>query len=89
MPIKQTKISLSPQRMQEEEARRKEQALLSGFESRLTKTEFDGIRRGVQQGIRDIEEGRSEEFDADGLRNLGTRLVATSVRKLSGRHQAR
>jgi hypothetical protein len=28
-------------------------------------------------------------IDADGLKNLAAMLVATSVRKLSGRHQAR
>ncbi|HWZ43238.1 MAG TPA: type II toxin-antitoxin system ParD family antitoxin [Candidatus Saccharimonadales bacterium] len=76
-------------RMQEEDARRKERELLSSFESRLTKEEHDGIRRGVQQGIRDIEEGRYVEYDADGLRNLATNLVGASVKKLSRRHKVR
>ena len=76
-------------RMQEEEARRKDRALLSGFESRFTKVERDRIRRGVQQGFQDIEDGGYEEYDADGLRSLASKLVATSVKKLSRRHRAR
>ncbi|MBZ5523482.1 MAG: type II toxin-antitoxin system ParD family antitoxin [Acidobacteriia bacterium] len=76
-------------RMQEEEARRKDRALLSGFESRLTKVERDRIRRGVQQGLQDIEGGRYEEYDADGLRSLANELVAASVKKHSRRRRAR
>jgi antitoxin ParD1/3/4 len=75
--------------MQQVEADRKERALLSGFESRLTKAERERIRRGVQKGIQDIEEGRYEEYDAQGLRNLASRLVATSARKLPRRHKAK
>jgi antitoxin ParD1/3/4 len=75
--------------MQQVEADRKERALLSGFESRLTKAERERIRRGVQQGIQDIEAGRYEEYDGEGLRNLASRLVATAARKLPRRHKAR
>lgn len=76
-------------RMQEEETRRKDRALLSGFESRLSETERDSIRRGVQQGLQDIEEGRFKEYDADGLKNLAAKMVATSVKKFSRRSRAR
>jgi antitoxin ParD1/3/4 len=70
-------------RMQEEEAVRKERELLSDFESRLSKAGRESIRRGIKQGIKDVEEGRYEEFDNDGLRNLAKKFVATSVKKLS------
>jgi antitoxin ParD1/3/4 len=76
-------------RMQEEEAIKKERALLADFESGLTKAEREGIRRGVRQGIKDIETGRYEEYDADGLRALTKKLVAASARKLSGHRKAR
>jgi hypothetical protein len=46
------------------------------------------IRRSVQRGIKDIEAGRSEEFDADGLRGLGKESVARSVRKHAARATA-
>ena len=45
--------------MQEAEAVRKEQ---------LTASEYKDIRQRVQQGVKDFEEGRYEEFDEDGLR---------------------
>ncbi len=76
-------------RMQEEEAVRKERALLSDFESRLTKAGRESIRRGVSQGIKDIEEGRYEEYEEPGLRNLAKKLVANSARKLSSIPKAR
>lgn len=47
--------------------------------------EREGIRRGVRQGIKDIEEGRYEEYDDDGLRGLAKKLVAASAEKLGGR----
>jgi len=72
-------------RMQEEEAFRKQRVSMADFESRLTKREREGIRRGVQQGIKDIEAGRYEEYDADGLRALGRKLVSASGRKASRR----
>jgi putative addiction module CopG family antidote len=57
--------------------------------SRLTSRERQGIRQKVQQGIRDIEEGRFEEFDEKGLRAYFAgitergkkRLAAASARK--------
>jgi putative addiction module CopG family antidote len=76
-------------RMQAEEGVRKERALLSGFESRLTKAGRESIRRGVSQGIKDVEAGRYEEYDEQELKNLAKKLVATSVRKLSRAPKAR
>jgi antitoxin ParD1/3/4 len=67
-------------RMQEAEATRRARALLGDFESSLTQSEHEGIRRGVEEGIRDIEEGRYEEFDADGLRGLAKELGAASAK---------
>lgn len=67
-------------RMQEAEATRRARALLGDFESSLTQSERAGIRRGVEEGIRDIEEGRYEEFDADGLRGLAKELGAASAK---------
>jgi antitoxin ParD1/3/4 len=49
-------------RMQEAEATRIERALLTHYESGLTKVEQDSIRRGVQQGIKDIEQGRYQSY---------------------------
>ncbi len=45
-------------------------------------------RRRVQRGIKDIEEGRFEDFDAVGLRNLASELVADSMKKLNRRKTA-
>lgn len=75
--------------MQEDEARKRERMLLSDFESRLTKAEHDSVRRGIRRGIRDIETGRYEEYDAVGLRTLPKKLVAASARRLSRRRNAR
>jgi putative addiction module CopG family antidote len=41
----------------------------------------DGIQLAVEQGVRDLAEGRSKEYDADGLRGLARRLVRNSVKK--------
>jgi Arc/MetJ-type ribon-helix-helix transcriptional regulator len=57
-------------RLQAEERARNERALLADFEAGLPQSEHDDIRRSVQRGIRDIEAGRFEEYDADGLRGL-------------------
>ncbi len=38
------------------------------FERRLTPAELQTIRTKVQEGVRDLEEGRYEEFDEAGLR---------------------
>jgi len=75
-------------RMQEAEAARKDRAWLAGFEATLPESERESIRRGVQQGIRDVGERRYDEYDADGLRRLARKLVATSTRKLGGRSKA-
>jgi hypothetical protein len=49
---------------------------------RLTKAGRESILRGARQGIKDIEEGRYEEYDEHGLRNLAKKLVANSAKKL-------
>ena len=51
----------------------------------LTKAEQEGIRRGVSRGIKDIEEGRYEDYDAEGLRGLAKELVAGSAKRLASR----
>ena len=74
--------------MQETEAARSERALLSEFEGHLPVTSREEIRRSVKRGIRDIEAGRFEEYDAKGLRGLAKDLVAGSVRKQASRTKA-
>ena len=76
-------------RMQEEETLKKERAALSDFESRLSREEREGIRRGIHRGIKDIEAGRYEEYDADGLRALTKKLVAASGKKRFSHRKAR
>ena len=76
-------------RMQEGEATKSVRTWLTDFESRLTKGERESIRRGVLQGIKDIEEGRYEEYDADGLRNVAKDFVAASAKKSAGRSTAK
>lgn len=56
--------------------------------SLLLAEERTTVRRRVQRGIKDIKEGRFEDFDAMGLRNLANEIVADSVRKLSRRKTA-
>ena len=68
---------------------KKERELVFDSEPRPTKADRESIRRGIKQGIKDVEEGRYEEYDADGLRNLAKKLVATSVKKLSARSKAK
>jgi hypothetical protein len=43
----------------------------------------------VRQGIKDVDEGRYEEYDADGLRNVAKGLVAASAKKPAGRSTAK
>ena len=76
-------------RMQEAEAAKQDRALLADFEGGLPKNARAGIRRGVRQGIKDIGEGRYEEFDARGLKGLAKELVAASAGKVNGRPKAR
>ena len=68
-------------RMQDDDSMRAERARLAGFEASLPAPEREGIRRGVRQGIRDVELGRYEEYDPEGLRALGGALVANSSRR--------
>jgi putative addiction module CopG family antidote len=68
-------------RLQAAEAAKRERALLSNFETQLSDSEREAIRRGIRQGIGDIEAGRFEEYDAEGLRGLAKELVARSARK--------
>lgn len=67
--------------MQETEAARNERALLTDFEDRLPMADRANIERSVKRGIKDIEAGRFEDYDADGLRHFARELVAESVRK--------
>ena len=68
-------------RLQADETAKSERALLADFEAQLPPSQRDDLRRSVQRGIRDIEAGRFEEYDAAGLRGLGKELVARSVKK--------
>jgi len=74
--------------MQEAEAARNERALLADFESHLPVSEREDIRRSVRRGIGDIEAGRFEDHDAEGLRGLAAELVAGSTRKQASRTKA-
>ncbi len=74
--------------MQETEAARSERALLGEFEARLPVAEREDIRRSVKRGIKDMEAGRFEEYDAQGMRRLGRELVAGSVKKQASRAKA-
>jgi putative addiction module CopG family antidote len=75
-------------RLQADETAKNDRAFLADFEAHLPQSERDDIRRSVQRGIKDIEAGRFEEYDADGLRGLGKELVARSVRKHAARTKA-
>jgi putative addiction module CopG family antidote len=75
-------------RMQESDAARKERTLAE-FESHLTKAQRDNIRRGVEEGIKDIEGGRYEDYDAGGLRHLAKELVDASAKKVAGSSKTR
>jgi antitoxin ParD1/3/4 len=75
-------------RLQADEAAKNDRALLADFEAHLPQSERDDIRRSVRRGIKDIEAGRSDEYDAEGLRGLGKELVARSVRKHAARAKA-
>lgn len=75
-------------RMQEAESARREWRL-DEFESHLTESQRDEIRRGIEEGIKDIENGRYEDYGARGLRNLAKDLVETSAKKVVGRAKAR
>jgi hypothetical protein len=68
-------ISIPPvrdalRRLQETEAARSERALLTNFETRLPMADQVSIERSVSRGIKDIEAGRFDEYDADGLRQF-------------------
>ncbi len=75
-------------RLQADEAAKNHRAMLADFETNLPQSEYDDIRRSIQRGLRDIEAGRFEEYDADSLRGLGKELVAASVRKHAVRTKA-
>jgi len=76
-------------RMQQEETANSPEMLLASIESQLTKADREKIRRGVAGGIKDLKEGRYQEYDEDGLRNLAHELIASSAKKFSGRSKAR
>jgi putative addiction module CopG family antidote len=72
-------------RMQEMDAAREERTRMAEFESGVTAGQHSEMRRSVQRGIQDIEAGRYEEYDADGLRRLARELVDQSSRKTNRR----
>lgn len=74
--------------LQAGETAKNERALIADFEAHLPPSQRDYIGRSVRRGIRDIELGRSEEYDADGLRALGKELAARSGRKQTARTKA-
>jgi hypothetical protein len=49
------------------------------FESGLTPSQHEGVRREVQEGIRDIAQGHYQDYDEGGLRALAKKLVAASA----------
>jgi putative addiction module CopG family antidote len=67
----------------------KRERRLAGFDSHLSKAQQEGIRRGVEAGIKDIDEGRYEQYDAPDLRNLAKELVGASAKKLAGASKTR
>jgi putative addiction module CopG family antidote len=75
-------------RLQEAEAARNTRALPANSEGYCTESERENILRSVQRGINDIEAGRFEEYDAEGLRSLAKELVARSAKKQSLRTNA-
>jgi antitoxin ParD1/3/4 len=75
-------------RMQEAETARRERTLAE-FESHLTESQREEIRLGIEEGIRDIENGCYEEYDARGLKNLANDLVDASAKKVVGPAKAR
>jgi antitoxin ParD1/3/4 len=72
-------------RMQEVEAARTDREWLAGFEDNLTKAQRANIKRKVAQGVEDIAAGRYVEYDAAGLRGVAQELVASSVKKATGK----
>jgi len=76
-------------RMQDAEAEKRERVALANFEAGLSEAGRDGIRHGIAQGIKDIDEGRYDEYDANGLKGLAKELVATSVKNLARRQKPR
>ena len=75
--------------MQEADEAKTQQALLADFEAGLSESEHNASRRGVQRGIGDIEAGRFEEYDADGLTDLAKELAASSRRRHASLAKAR
>jgi hypothetical protein len=69
--------------MRQKEPAHSPEMLLAGIESRMTKADREKIRRRVGQGIKDIEEGRYQEYDANGLRNLANELINSSTKRTS------
>jgi len=71
--------------MQEAEASRSERALLTDFEARLPVAERVDIQHSVKRGMNDIEAGRFEDYDAEGLRGLAQKLVTGSAKRQASR----
>jgi putative addiction module CopG family antidote len=75
-------------RMQEVETNRQDREWLAGFEEHLPNTTRTTIARKVRHGIKDIEAGHYQEYDAAGLRGLAKGLVAASSKKRARRSKA-
>ncbi len=72
-------------RLQAIEAAKSELLLLAERESHWLESGREDVRHAVEQGIEDIEAGRFEEYDTEGLRGLATELVAQAVKKQNSR----
>jgi len=59
------------------------QAATNDSETRLTPNERQAMRVKVQQGVRDLEEGRYEEFDEAGLRDYFSGVIGKGKRRIS------
>jgi hypothetical protein len=53
--------------------------------ARPTRAELDAERPGVLAGLKDLEEGRYTDYDAEGLMQFGRDVVAGPKRRLSRR----
>jgi putative addiction module CopG family antidote len=72
-------------RLQASETERKIEA--RDLEASLSLAERAAIRKRVQQGIRDLENGDVEEFDEDGLREYFAGVVERGKKRLAALKQ--
>ena len=55
---------------------------------RPTRAELDAERPAVLAGLKDLEEGRYTDYDAEGLMKFGRDLVADAAKRLNRRKSA-